>query len=206
MKDLFPLRLVAPLLIAVALLAAGCSGGGDTDGDAAPSEQSLAETMITGDLATGVGLGPLAPSCNDPGVYAADTAFTCTALTGPGDVINVHGSVNGEGHLNLATTNVISAAAIPSYEREVAALLNNSVGANLTAEAVDCGSTAIVLPGDLVTTCALIMPASGQIFDVTLSITDVEGRKFSLRVADEPRNLELDPNPELVPPDQGVDG
>ncbi|MEM9612950.1 MAG: hypothetical protein AAGA59_08450 [Actinomycetota bacterium] len=197
------MRLVAPLLIALALVAAGCSGGGETAEEAAPAQQSLAEEMITGELATGVGLGPLAPSCNDPGVYAADTAFTCTAITGPGDVINVHGSVNGDGHLNLATTNVITAAALPSFETEVAALLNNTVGSNLTAEAVDCGSTAIVLPGDLAMTCALIMPASGQIFDVTLTITDLEDRRFALRVADEPRNLELDPNPELAPPDQG---
>lgn len=196
------LRLVAPLFIALALVAAGCSGGGDTDPEAAPAERSLAERMITDDLATDVGLGPLAPSCNDPGVYAADTAFTCTALTGPGDVINVHGSVNGDGHLNLATTNVIRAAALASFELEVAALLNNTVGSNLTADAVDCGSTAIVLAADLEMTCALVMPASGQIFDVTLTITDLEGRKFALRVADEPRNIELDPNPELLPPDQ----
>ncbi|MEL7157861.1 MAG: hypothetical protein AAFN30_14880 [Actinomycetota bacterium] len=192
------LRAAAIMGIAVALVLAGCSRAPEAE-PAGPVTQSLAEEMIAGELATTVGLGPLTPACNDPGVYRFDTAFACTATTGPGAVINVHGSVNPEGHLNLATTNLVSAAAVPSFEREVAALLNNSVGSNFTADAVDCGPAAVVLTVDQTMTCALLMPASGQVFDVSLTITDLDGRIFALQVADEPRTVALDGNPELTP-------
>lgn len=149
--------------------------------------QSLAEDMIVGDLATSVGLGPLVPSCNDPGPLAVGITFACTATTEPGVVIQIQGSVNAEGHLALATTNLVSAAALPSFEREAAAALNNSVGSNFTAESVDCGATSIVLPADFVMDCALVMPASGEVFDVTLTITDLDQRRFSLVVGELPR-------------------
>ena len=98
--------------------------------------------------------------------------------------------MNDEGRLVLTTTNLVSAAALPSFEREVAALLNTEVGSNFTAESVDCGTTALVLPADFVMGCTLEMPASGEIFDVTLTITDLDGRQFSLVVGDEPRSPE----------------
>lgn len=192
------MRVAAIIGIALALLGTGCARAPETE-VAGPVTQSLAEDMIVGQMATTIGLGPLAPACSDPEVYQAETAFACTAITGGGEVINVHGSVNADGHLNLATTNLISAAALPSFEREVAALLNNSVGSNFTAESVDCGPTAVVLPADLSMTCTLLMPASGQLFDVSLTITDLDGRRFSLAVSEEPRTVALEGNPELVP-------
>ncbi|MEM8926353.1 MAG: hypothetical protein AAGD35_22840 [Actinomycetota bacterium] len=176
-----------------ALFITACSGGGDA-GPAAPTaaSESLAVSMITGDLATTLGLGPLLPACDDPGVYSAETVFACTASTQTGQVINVHASVNADGRLSLATTNVISAPALPSFEREVASILNNNVGSNFTAEAIDCGPSAVVLPPDLSMTCALVMPSSGEIFDVTLMITDLEGRAFALQVADVPRSAQAE--------------
>lgn len=149
----------------------------------------MAEDMIAGDLATSVGLGPLTPSCNDPGPLTVGVSFTCTATTDPGGVIQIQGSVNGEGHLELMTTNLVSAAALPSFEREVAANLNTSVGSNFTAESVDCGGVAVVLPVDFVLDCALVMPASGEVFDVTLTITNLDARRFSLVVSEFPREV-----------------
>jgi hypothetical protein len=52
---------------------------------------------------------------------------------------------------------------------------------------VDCGTTAVVLAADAVLGCALIMPSSGQVFDVTLAITDLDARSFALEVAGQPR-------------------
>jgi hypothetical protein len=143
--------------------------------------------MIEGELATSIGLGPLVSSCNDPAALALDSVFDCTATTETGEVIQLHGSVTPEGKLALVTTNLVSASALPGFEREVAAMLNDSVGSNFTAESVDCGSTAVVLPPDFVMGCALVMPASGEVFDVTLTITDLDGRAFSLVVSDQPR-------------------
>ena len=171
-----------------AFLLAACSAGSELDVD--DNADVLAEEMISGELATTIGLGPLSSRCDDPGRLAADTTFSCTATTDFGDVIQIHGAVNDEGRLALTTTNLVSAAALPSFEREVAALLNTEVGSNFTAESVDCGTTALVLSADFVMGCTLVMPASGELFDVTVTITDLDGRQFSLVVGDEPRSPE----------------
>lgn len=182
-------RRTAPLsllLIGALVLAACSSDPAVLQPDEGP--ETLAEEMIVGELATTIGLGPLLPSCSDPGPLAVGTTFGCSATTEPGEVIQVSGVVNPDGHLALTTTNLISAAAIPSFEREVAAALNNSVGSNFTAESVDCGPTAVVLPADFVLGCALVMPASGEIVDVSLTITDLDQRSFGLLVGDQPRS------------------
>lgn len=176
---------IVALTVVIALVAAGCSSAPQVDTSVDP--KTLAEEMIAGDLATSVGLGPLLGVCNDPGPLAVGTSFGCTATTEPGQVIEVAGVVNPEGRIQLTTTNLVSAAALPSFERNAAAALNNSVGSNFTAESVDCGNSALVLPPDFVMPCALKMPASGEVYDLTLTITDLDGRRFSLVVGDQPR-------------------
>ena len=73
------------------------------------------------------------------------------------------------------------------FERQAASQLNESAGANFTADSVDCGNTSVVLGADNVLRCALIMPASGQVYDLDLAVTDLDGRHFALKVADAPR-------------------
>jgi hypothetical protein len=196
---------VARAVLAVAVLAAaGCTGGDpnpaapttkgpDTKGPdtKGPDTKGRAEAMIAGDLATAVGLGPLVPSCNEPGPLAVGAAFTCTAARTtqpPGEPIQVEASVLSNGHLNLVTRNLVSAAALPSFERRAAAQLNESSGTNFTADSVDCGNTAVVLPVTATLECALIMPASGEVFDLTLTITDLDARNFALVVGANPRS------------------
>jgi hypothetical protein len=167
-----------------------CSPNTSDEPPNAVDAKELAEQMITGELATTIGLGPLTAACNDPGPLVVGTTFACTATPAtepPRPVIQVQGVVNPDGHLALTTTNLISASALASFEKQAAAQLNDSIGSNFTAESVDCGNAALVLPADSVIGCALIMPASGQVFDVTLAVTDLNGRKFGLQVAEEPR-------------------
>lgn len=174
------------LIVAAAILLGACSS--EPAADTSSDPRNLAERMIAGDLATTVGLGPLVGVCNEPGPLTVGTTFGCTATTEAGQVIHLVGMVNGEGRIELTTSNLVSAAAVPSFEREAAAALNNSVGSNFTADSVDCGNTALVLPPDLVMGCALIMPASGEVYDLTLTVTDLDARRFSLVVGDQPRS------------------
>ena len=172
--------------VALVLVLAACSSEPEVDTSVDP--KTLAEQMIAGELATNIGLGPLTGVCSDPGPLAVGSAFGCTATTEQGQVIQVAGAVNSEGRLQLTTSNLVSAAALPSFERDAAAALNNSVGSNFTADAVDCGNTSLVLPADFVMGCALKQPASGEVFDLTLTITNLDARTFSLVVGDLPRS------------------
>jgi hypothetical protein len=171
-----------------AMLLDACSPapGADEVGPAV-DPRAVAEEMVAGELATTAGMGPLTPSCEDPSPLAIGTTFACTATTETGEVIQIQGIINVEGRIQLATTNLITAAALASFERQAAATLNDSVGSNFTAESVDCGAAAVIVPADFVLPCALIMPSSGEVFDLTLTITDLDGRRFSLVVADAPR-------------------
>lgn len=183
-----------PIMLAlttVGFAATACSAGG-TPGPTATTNgaQTRAETMIAGEMATAIGLGPLTPTCNDPGALDIGVSFSCTAARTtqpPGDPIQITGIINPDGHLGLVTSNLISAAALPSFERQAASQLNESAGANFTAESVDCGNTSVVLGADKVLRCALTMPASGQVYDLDLAVTDLDGRHFALKVADAPR-------------------
>jgi hypothetical protein len=174
------------LAVAAAILFGACSPAPEVE--TAVDPKLLAEQMIAGDLSSALGLGPLVGICNDPGPLAVGSAFSCTATTEVGDVVQIDGVVNSEGRIELATSNVVSDAALPSFEREAAATLNNSVGSNFTAESVDCGVGSIVLGSDFVLPCALMMPSSGDVFDLTLTITDLDGRRFGLVVGDAPRS------------------
>lgn len=175
--------------MASVFLLVGCSGGDGDESAAASSTTpfSVAETMIDGELADDIGLGPLTSSCDDPGLLAVGVTFGCVATTETGVAIGVQGLVNDEGRIQLTTTNLITAQALASYERDAAAALNDTVGSNFTAESVDCGSTPIVLPPELVMGCALVMPSSGEVYDLMLTVTDLDQRHFSLVVGDEPR-------------------
>lgn len=181
-----PTAAMTLVVVVVAILMSGCTSEPEVDTSADP--KGLSEQMIAGELSTELGLGPLVGICNDPGPVAVGSTFACTATTEPGDVVQLSGQVNPEGRIELTTTNVVSSAALPSFEREAAAALNNSVGSNFTAESVDCGVAAVVLGADFVLPCALNMPSSGDVFDLTLTITDLDARRFSLVVGDQPRS------------------
>lgn len=182
-----------PIMLAlttVGFAATACSAGSPAPPATTNGAQTKAETMIAGEMATAIGLGPLTPACSVPGALDIGVSFSCTAARTtqpPGDPIQITGTINPDGHLGLVTSNLISAAALPSFERQAASQLNESAGANFTAESVDCGNNAVVLGADKVLRCALIMPASGQVYDLDLAVTDLDGRHFALKVADAPR-------------------
>ncbi len=183
-----------PIMLALTttlgLAATACSAGAAAPTETTNGAQTRAETMIAGEMATAIGLGPLTPACNDPGTLDIGVSFACTAARTtqpPGDPIQITGTINPDGHLGLVTINLISAAALPSFERQAASQLNESAGANFTADSVDCGNTSVVLGADKVLRCALIMPASGQVYDLDLAVTDLDSRHFALKVADTPR-------------------
>jgi hypothetical protein len=184
---------VAVLGLLVSSITVGCVPAGDevTEETVAPattlSPVATAESMITGELARQIGLGPLTASCPDPGSLALGSTFGCTATTSTGAVIGIDASVAGDGHLALATNNLITVAALAGFEEAAASALNDEVGSTFAADAVDCGDGPVVLPSDQVLPCALTVASNGEVYDLTLTVTDLDERHFGLVVADQPR-------------------
>ncbi len=175
------------LLVLVAALAAACSDA--VRPTPATSGPALAEQLIAGPLADQAGLGRLSPTCPDPGPLAVGTTFTCTATHAaqPGDpALQVHVAVKPDGHLALTTLNLITPAALPAYRTDAAAQVSRTVGADVAADAVDCGTAAVVVADDNVLLCKVTM-GPGKVYDLRLTITDVNGRRFTAEVANPPR-------------------
>jgi hypothetical protein len=160
-------------VIGIGLTLVGClSSDSEGDGDGVLTPREAAEELIAGPLASEAGLGPLVASCPEMTGATVGDVFPCTAAT----------------ETQLTTTNVIKGAALPSFEQAAVDALNATVDVSLGYDAVDCGEVSVVLAGDRMMICTLTDPQTQQIFDISLTIDDIEARQFSLVVADRPRS------------------
>jgi len=168
------------------LISSGCRSAPDEE--PIPSIRQLSETMIRTTVADQAGLGDLSPVCPEVTEVSVGVTWECSAATADERLINLDGWVNERGQVELVTTNVITGSALPSFELAAVDALNAQVpGANLVEESIDCGETSVVFGQDRVLVCALADPRTQQVFDVSLTIEDIEARQFSLKVAETPR-------------------
>jgi len=181
------------LMVAIGLLAMGVLGGclssGDDDESAVVlSPREAAEELIAGPLAAEVGLGALTASCPEMNGAIAGDVFPCTAATETQWIVNVDAAILAGGQLELTTTNVITADALSSFELAAVNALNAKPEISLGQDAIDCGESSVVLADDRMMICALTDPTTLQVFDISLTIDDIETRQFGLVVADRPRS------------------
>lgn len=177
--------------LAVALTLTGCldSGDGAGDGGAVLTPTQAAEQLIVGPLAERVGLGPLTASCPEMTVAKSGDVFPCTAATEADRILNVDATILPSGHVELSTTNVILGSALASFEQSAVNAINKvRPDANLATGSVECGDVSVVLPDDRMMICQLTDPSTEQIFEVSLTVDDIEARQFSLVVADRPKS------------------
>jgi hypothetical protein len=180
-----PLVIVA-LVLCAGLVAAACQSSADEP--AVLTIRQTAEEMIRTEVAAQAGLGELVPQCPDVVGAAVGTLFDCTATTDQQRVVGVAGVIEETGHLRLTTTNLITAAALPSFERAAVTALTDAVpGTRLEDDAIDCGDVPVLIGVDNMMTCVLLDPHTQNYFDVMMTIANIEARQFSLVVAQEPR-------------------
>lgn len=171
----------------------GCSSDSDAGPEPAPAEteamtaQRATEELIVGPVADTAGLGPLLPVCPDMTGAVPGDSFTCTASTEEQKTVRLAAIIQPSGQVELATTNVITADALPSFEQAAIDALNSTIEIPLSYDDIDCGPNSLVINDDATLVCALRDPQTAAIFDVTLTFTDLEARQFSLVVADTPR-------------------
>lgn len=181
--------IVVGLSAAVGVLTGCLDSGGDAESGIVLTPTQAAEQLIAGPLAEQVGLGPLSPSCPDMTAAAGGDVFPCTAATETDRLVNVDAAILSTGQVELSTTNVILGSALPSFEQSAVDAINKvRPDANLESGAVECGDTSVVLPDDRMMICELTDPRTEQIFEVSLTVDDIEGRQFSLVVADRPKS------------------
>ena len=175
--------------LALAVTLAACLDSGDQDDAAVLTPSQAAEQLIAGPLAEQVALGPLTANCPDMNAAKGGDVFPCTAATDTDRLVNVDATILPSGQVELATRNVILGSALPSFEQSAVDAINKvRPDANLATDAVECGDASVVLPDDRMMICELTDPRTAQVFEVSLTVDDIEGRQFSLVVADRPKS------------------
>lgn len=176
------------VVAAVALVASACTS--EPEEEAAPTLRQTTEDLIRNRVAGEAGLGDLSPVCPEVNlaVSTVGTTWDCTATTADQRVIALSAVINDQGRVEVGTTNLITAAALPSFERAAVQALNDTVGSRLAEDDIDCGSDTVVFGGaERIMICALFDPHTDATYDVSLTVQDIETRQFSLVVADQPR-------------------
>lgn len=178
---------VAAIVAMVLVVVTGCRSAPDEEAELTIRQTS--EQLIRDGVAPLAGLGDLNPICPEIERFGAQTglAWDCTATTADQRVIGIRAVINDLGQVEVATTNMIAATALPSFERAAVKALNDTVGSRLEEDAVDCGDAPVVFGQSRVMVCALFDPHTQETYDVSLDIQDIETRQFTLVVADQPR-------------------
>ncbi len=175
------MRAVAVSLLVLALAASGCSFSASVGG----SPSSAAEEVIEDDLAADLGLGEVTAECGEPPNEDEGSSFPCTSETDQG-VVRWEATIVEDDTVNVQSVNVLVDDDVVALEEAAAEEIEQVVGVPLGSENFDCGAVPVVLGPDDEVVCALTDPANGDIYDTTVTITDMATGAFEFEVAEEP--------------------
>jgi hypothetical protein len=176
------------LAIAVALLAAGCSGEVSFQVGGKDPQDAAEDRIESQEFVDGVGLGELTAECNDPGDVEAGDTFLCTADTESGEVIDITASIVDDETLNVRSTNLLVASDVRQVSQAAVRLLNEQNDLSLPPGAIDCGDSSIVLPDDKIVRCVFNDPATGRQYATAITIVDLDTGRIEVNVSGQPRS------------------
>lgn len=154
------------------------------DGVETPTE--LAEALIEGDLAVQAGLTGVEATCDVAQTFDVGQQFECISNTDIGLVQWVV-DITGPTSVNVNSTNLVTADNLGAIEVEALNIIETNTGQTFGIENYDCGDAAVVIDIDPVLECALTDPATGDVYDSEVEITDPETGSFVVSVSDTPR-------------------
>ena len=174
--------LIGGLGAAALLLVASCSASTTNYKDAATK-------VIEGQLQDELAMGDLTASCEEPTSKDVGTTFDCTADTPKGDTITLTAEIQKGKKVFVQTTNVLTADNLTDIEAEAARILSEKVGQDLPAEAIDCGSQAIVAEAGKPFVCSLSDPSKPTVvYDTSITLDDLKNpTQLNVEVASTPR-------------------
>jgi len=148
------------------------------------SFQQTAGEVIEGELADLIGLGAIDGSCEEPTSLDVGATFACTGQVADQTAQFVATIAEGQ-NVNVNTANVVLANQVGLFSTAAMQQLNEAFGQSAPDEAMDCGTASIVLSSENQMVCAL--DAGAEIYDATITITDMMSGAFIVEVAETPR-------------------
>jgi hypothetical protein len=150
------------------------------------SPDDAAVELIEGELSEALGIG-MTGECDEVDDPDIGTSFECTGTTDDGRVVEFVTLIDADDHILVDSTNVVVADAVPAFEAAAAEAVAAEVGAAVESSAVDCGAESVVLGADATMACTITQAASGDVYDMTLTVTDLDAGAFDIAIADAPR-------------------
>lgn len=175
------------LLIALALVLSACSVSGEIS-IGSPSPENATEDVIEETLADQMGLGDLSANCSKPSSEDVGSRFLCTAETDDGQTIELQAVLEEDGPF-VETTNVVLAENLAPIVDLILGAIEDQSGIDLDDDALDCGTTTIVVDSSNQITCDLTDP-TGSVFDTTITFNglDTNNPTFDFEVAQTPKS------------------
>lgn len=175
-------------LAALAVLGAVAAGGGCSfSASSGDSPRAAAERLIEGDLAEQNELGKVTATCDEPADKEPGTTFECTSTSELGTIAWLT-TIEEDDKIGVKSVNLVTADALEELEAAAVGELEDQIGAEIGVENLECGDGPVILDDDGATLCALTDPASpDDVYDATLTVTDVDSGEFRITVADAPR-------------------
>ena len=175
------------MIVAFAFVVAACSASGEFS-IGTPTIENATEGLIEDEIADQIGLGELDATCTKPGSDDVGTRFLCTATTMDGQVIEFQAEIDEEGAF-AETTNLVVASKLVEVEAVVLAELEQLSGLDLADDALECGSTSVIVASQNQNMCTVTDP-TGAVFDTTITFKglDTDDPTFDFVVASDPRS------------------
>ncbi|MEM9042130.1 MAG: hypothetical protein AAGD33_19765 [Actinomycetota bacterium] len=149
-------------LFVVPVLVGACGGDAST----------TAVAVIETELRDQIGLGDLEAECDQPEEAIVGEVFECTATTNAGDSIDFVAEFEEDDQIFVYPTNIVEAASMPNVEAAAAAALSGEVGEPIDAGDVSCPDETVVLDAAESFPCEIARAATGQLFELTVTLTD----------------------------------
>lgn len=171
-------------LAVLAGIIAGCGSGLPFLGGDDAQYLDAGATLIEGDVAERIALGPLDAVCRGRSLEPGD-AFACTAMSASQPPIEFVGTISDDGEgVDLVTTNLLLADQVEQIEVFAASLIAQDTGRPITAADFECANSSLVVaPGDTID-CLLTEPADSTIFAVAVTVEDLSDLSIAVAVGD----------------------
>ena len=112
--------------------------------------------------------------------------FTCTSETADGDVLQWTGVATSDSEADIQSENLLNEETVEQLEGAVVDALA-AEGLPVVVEDLDCGTGAIILGPDNDLVCGLTDSSTGDVYDATITIQDMDNLRFDVAIADAPR-------------------
>lgn len=153
--------------------AGGCSGSLNFGGSSDNGFTTAGEELIEGELADGIGLGPLDASCSGEELSAGDT-FECSAAAGGLGDIQFIGTINDQGdRVNITSTNLLLAEQVEEIEAFAASLIEEQTGSPIGADNFECADSSLIVASGETIECLVTDPSDGTVYGATVIVDDV---------------------------------